>query len=107
MIRPAHQSELVLVAVWKRALGGTLSVRERLKLLEAIEASIRGPVTAEAIAAIEPACPVFEQIVAEATRAASPKDGGEPFFAILECPQVFENLQRLNPSIGRAIALCG
>ena len=107
MIRPAHQSDLVLIAVWKRWLTGKLSVRERLRLLEAIEACIRGPVTAEAIAAIEPADEVFEQIVAEATRAASPKDGGEPFFAILERAEVFENLRHLNPSLDRAIALCG
>jgi hypothetical protein len=74
---------------------------DRLKLLDSIAGIISGPVTAEAVAAIEPADPVGVKMIREImklpverqTRAFD--DGG-----------VFRLLGRLNPSLLTALKLC-
>ena len=100
---PGHRADLAFVSLWKGWLvSGALPLAERLRTLEAIAACVRGPVTAEVVAAVEPANGVFEQIVTEAIRLAAGSEDGKPCFDILERPDVFEDLTRLNPSIGAA-----
>ena len=103
---PGYRADLAFVSLWKRWLMGELSLADRLRTLEAIGACARGPVTAAAIAAIEPANEVFAQIITDAIRLAAGSEDGKPCFDILERADVFEDLMRLNPSLGQAVALC-
>src|SRR5262245_61081772 len=102
---PACQTELIFVAYFKRELvSGELSAGERLRILEWLDGCACGPVTGEAIAVIEPGNEVFAQIITEAVRAAAASEDGQPCFDILE--RAFNDLARINPSLGQAVALC-
>jgi len=102
---PGHKAELAFVSFWKRELlVSKLSVAERLRILEVIAASARGPVPLTAVAVIEPATDALATVITEAIRAAAGSEDGTPCFDILE--RSFESLMALHPSIREAVALC-
>jgi hypothetical protein len=97
-----HLFSLANVAFFKYAL---LNVRmtagEQLKFLNGIASAVHGPVTAEAVEAIEPACNTALQMLIELNKI--PR--GERVSAFQE-GDVFRILARLNPSLLRALELC-
>jgi hypothetical protein len=78
-----------------------MTASDRLKFLDAIAGTISGPVTAEAVAAIEPADAVGVKMIREimklpVERQTRAFDDGD----------VFRLLAQLNPSLLRALRLC-
>jgi hypothetical protein len=103
-----YRANLAMISLAKRWLTrDDLAVAERLHTLKSIKEMACGLITAPALAAIEPACGVFEEIVAKAVKLSiASKDDGAAMCKVLERPEVFENLLRLNPSLIRAAELC-
>jgi hypothetical protein len=90
------------VSRWKHALLTVeMTSGERLKILDGIAQCVYGPVTAEAIAVIEPACDTGRKILEEI----SSLDVTEQSRAFND-GDVFRLLLKLNPSLLRALELC-
>ncbi len=93
---------LAYIAHFKYALTAVpMGAHERLRFLDFIARQIDGSITAEAIAAIEPACTTAVQMLHELNevpRAQTTRAFGEG--------HVFRLLTRLNPSLLRALELC-
>ena len=99
---PGHLHNLVDVAYFKNALLTiSMTVAQRMKFLDGIASMIYGPVTAEAIEVIEPACATAVQMMHElqtirrTERMQAFINGG-----------MFELLAKLNPSLLKALELC-
>jgi hypothetical protein len=73
----------------------------RLKTLDAIAECVFGPVTEEAVAAIEPCCETGRKMLAEIHSLPVEKQ-----MQAFEKGDVFRLLARLNPSLLRALELC-
>lgn len=99
------RSEIVWIAYVKRALASRdLPGHERLELLEWIGSCVRGPLTAAAMEAIEPASDGLVEAIAKVTRL-NP-NSPESAFAMLGQGEVFADLCEFHPSLLRAITLC-
>jgi hypothetical protein len=97
---------LLFIACAKRWLLGEMSTGDRLHMLEWLAARVAGPITADMIAAVQPADDTTEQIIAEAMRLVpADDDNGAAMFQVLERPDVAGNLLKLNPSLTDAIRL--
>ena len=95
-----------MAAMAKRWLAADkLPLNERLLHLEGLDKLAFGVLTAEAIAAIEPASDTFEQIFNEAMWVDTGENQAATAFSILERDAVFQDLLRLNPSLVTAIKL--
>jgi hypothetical protein len=106
-IPAGFRSSLIGIAMAKKWLqGDDLSVADRLHHLEFVRSQAFGVLTAEAVAAIEPASDTFEQIFTEAMRVNPGDNQCETAFGILDRDEIFADLVRLNPSISGAIRLC-
>ena len=93
---------MAYVAHFKYALIALpMAAHERLRFLNSIASCIQGPVTAAAIAAIEPACAAAVQMLHELNKV--PR--GQTTRAFQD-GDVFRLLTRLNPSLLRALELC-
>jgi hypothetical protein len=99
---PGHLFNLAYVAYFKHALlTMKMTAGEQMKILDGIASMVYGPVTAEAIEVIEPACATAVQMlhelhkvhITQQTRAFIDGD-------------VFRLLTQLNPSLLRALELC-
>jgi hypothetical protein len=103
-----YRANLIMIALAKRWLArDDITVAERLRTLKAIKGMAHGLIGKPALAAIEPANDTFEAIVAKGVRLSiAQDDDGTAMFKILEQPDVFENLLKLNPSLIRAAELC-
>jgi hypothetical protein len=102
---PGYRADLALISYFKHELVSCeLTVGERLRMLEAIEGCVRGPLTAAAITAVEPANEALAAVITQAIRAAAGSEDGAPCFDILD--RTFEDLMALNPSIRQAVTLC-
>jgi len=114
---------LILVAVTKRCLATPATDPESqvltFRILTALDKLARhenGTLTAEAIAAIEPACDRFAELHTEimklVPKRAGPFDPAQrcrdhtPAFAVLEKPETFEVFANLNPGLREAEKLC-
>jgi hypothetical protein len=114
---------LILVAATKRSLATPATDRESqaltfriLTALDRLARHVNGTLTAEAIAAIEPACDrfaeLFNEIMKLVPKRASPFDPAlrcsdhKPAFDVLEKPETFEVFANLNPSLREAAKLC-
>ena len=99
-----YRGNLIMAVMAKRWLAADkLPLAERVLHLEGLDKLAFGVVTAEAIAAIEPASDVFEQIFNEAMRVDTGENQAATAFGILERDDVFRGLLRLNPSLTTAI----
>ena len=94
----AYRPELAFIAHFKRVLATRhdMPVGERLGLFEWLGSCVRGPVTATALAAIEPASGGLMEAVVKAVRLNCANT--ETAFQVLE--------RRLHPSLLSAIELC-
>jgi hypothetical protein len=97
-----HLMSLAYIAHFKYALT-TLSMEahERLRFLNYIAGCVDGPITADAVAAIEPACATAVQMLHELNKV--PRGQAPRTF---QDGDVFRLLSRLNPSLLRALELC-
>jgi hypothetical protein len=104
-----YRAHLIIIACAKRWLLGELSVGERVEMLQWLNDQVWGIVTAAAVAHVEPANDTFMAIVYEAMKldAGRTDDHCPDAFKMLERWSVFWDLCRLNPSMLRAIRLCG
>ena len=97
-----HLFNLAYVAYFKHAL---LTIRMtaamQMKFLDAIAGMVRGPVTAEAIEVIAPACDTAVQMMNELHKV--PRSEVTRTF---RDGDVFRLLTKLNPSLLRALELC-
>jgi hypothetical protein len=98
-----HLFNLALVSYWKRLLlnAAATTAAERLKYLEGIQESVFGPVTAEAVALIEPACDAGNAMIGEICSL----DVNKQARVFVE-GDVFRLLVELNPSLLVALRLC-
>jgi hypothetical protein len=97
-----HLFNFALVSSWKRVLlTAEMSAGDRLKFLDGIGKCVFGPVTAEAIARIEPIDKVGESILSEIC--SLPVEKQTQAFS---SGDVFRLLAKLNPSLLRALELC-
>ncbi|MDH2353498.1 hypothetical protein QCM80_22960 [Bradyrhizobium sp. SSUT112] len=78
-----------------------MTAGERLKILDTLAGMISGPLTAEAIAAIEPADTVGLQMLREIMRLPVERQ-----VQAFDAGDVFRLMARLNPSLLRALRLC-
>ena len=78
-----------------------MSASDRLKILNAIEQFIFGPVTKEAVAAIDPMCDAGRKILREIT-SLEPSRQMQAF----QAGNVFRLIAKLNPSLLTALRLC-
>jgi hypothetical protein len=97
-----HLFNLAEISVLKRCLlTSKMTAGQRLQILDCIARCIFGPVTQEAIAAIEPCCDDGAEIIREINslpierRSTAFNDG-----------DIFRLLAKLNPSLLRALELC-
>jgi hypothetical protein len=98
-----HLFDMALVSYWKRVLLNTsTSSGDRLKFLQGLNESIHGPVTAEAVAVIEPCCETGNAMIAEICSL----DVNKQARTFVE-GDVFRLLAELNPSLLAALRLCG
>jgi hypothetical protein len=95
-----HLFDLASVAYWKRALTVEMPASPRLTFLDAISESAYGPVTPEAVAAIEPMCGKGEAIISEIFSLPIEKQS-----QAFQKGDVFRLLARLNPSLLAALRL--
>jgi hypothetical protein len=97
-----HLFNLAYVAYFKYAL---LTIRMtaamQLKVLDAMAGMVRGPVTAEAVEAIAPACDTAVQMLHELHKV--PRSEVTRTFSDAD---MFRLLAKLNPSLLRALELC-
>jgi hypothetical protein len=94
--------DFAVASYWKRRLLATnINAGERLEYLDGLSECVSGPVTAEAIAAIEPICSRGEQILSEVL--SLPVEKQTQAFSKGD---VFRILARLNPSLLAALRLC-
>ncbi len=97
-----HLFNLAMVSKLKRGLLTLeMTAGDRLKFLDGIAHCVHGPVTAQAIAAVEPCCDVGADILREINslpieRQTTAFNDGD----------VFRLLAKLNPSLLRALELC-
>jgi hypothetical protein len=92
---PAHQVELIFVAVVKRWLEGECSVADRVAYLEWLASYDKAPITPAVVAGVQPADDVTMEIVTEAIRLSiSANDDGQAMFAVLERPDVLGLLRQ-------------
>jgi hypothetical protein len=63
---PGYQHTLIMVAILKYALSFEMTAAQRLDLLEKLNGLPDGYVSTAAVAAVQPACATFAQIVLEA-----------------------------------------
>jgi hypothetical protein len=97
-----HLFNLALVSCCKQTLlTMEMKAGERLKLLDGMASTIFGPVTAEAVAAIEPAGDDDAEMIAEICSLPV----GKQTQAFQE-GDVFRLLAKLNPSLLRALEIC-
>ena len=97
-----HLMNLAMVADLKRGLVNfKLSAGDTLRFLEGISGCIYGPVTAEAIAAIEPLCDTGHAMLVEIHSLPIEKRS-----SAFQEGDVFRLLARLNPSLITALRLC-
>jgi hypothetical protein len=97
-----HLMTLAYIAHFKYAVTAVpMGAHERLRFLDFIARSIAGPITAEAVAAIEPSCKTALQMLHELNKV--PR--GQTTRAFRD-GDVFRLLSRLNPSLLRALELC-
>ena len=97
-----HLFNLADVSRWKHALLTVeMTSGERLKILDGIAQCVYGPVTAEAIAVIEPACDTGRKILEEISSLDVPEQS-----RAFNNGDVFRLLSKLNPSLLRALELC-
>jgi hypothetical protein len=97
-----YKHALVLVSYFKRALAReSMTVGERLEILEGISAMVDGYFTAAALALIAPAGDTDAQMIEAALSLDHEND--ERSFSVLTGWEVFGNLVRLNPTIMAAI----
>ena len=97
-----HLYNLAYVAYWKHfLLCHKVPLELQLKTLSAITECAHGPVTTEAVAAIEPSCEIGVQMMKELQKVETNKR----IYAFQE-GGVFRLLAKLNPSLLRALALC-
>jgi hypothetical protein len=78
-----------------------MTAADRLKFLNCIADMVQGSVTAEAVEAIEPACPTAVEMLHELNKV--PRSETTRTF---EKGDVFRLLAKLNPSLLRALELC-
>jgi hypothetical protein len=114
---------LILVAVTKRSLATPTTDREsqalNFRILTALDRLTRnenGTLTAEAIAAIEPACDHFVELHTEIMKLVPKRSGPfdpaqrckdfEPARKVFEKSETFEAFANLNPSLREAQKLC-
>jgi hypothetical protein len=97
-----HLFNLAIVSSWKRVLlTMEMSAGNRLQILDGIGECIFGPVTAEAIARIDPIDEVGQQMLSEICSLPIEKQT-QAFSA----GDVFRLLAKLNPSLLSALRLC-
>lgn len=99
---PGHLMSLAFASNFKRALLTVeMSAGARLKFLDGMARMIYGPVTAEAIAAIEPACDTAAKMLREIN--SLPKEKVSYAFNQAD---LFSKLAKLNPSLITALERC-
>jgi hypothetical protein len=102
-----YRPNLIMIAMTKKWLAADkLPLNERLFYLEELDKMAFGAITPEVVAAIEPACSVFEEIFTQAMRVNTGDNQCETAFGILERDEVFQDLLRLNPSLSTAFRKC-
>jgi hypothetical protein len=102
-----YRTSLIGIAMAKRWLSrDDVSVADRLHHLEFVKSQAFGSLTAQSVAAVEPASDQFEQAFTDAMQADSGETQCATAFGILARDDAFLNLVKLNPSLIRAIKLC-
>jgi hypothetical protein len=104
-----HRYTMIIAAYVKRLLvtpAARFTANDQLKMLEGLASLIGTYFTADALAAIDPACDVFMSMVDEAKRANKDPKRCNESFEILTSWEVFNHLVRLNPSLLEAIKIC-
>ncbi len=97
-----HLMNLAYASYFKRALLTVeMSAGDRLKFLDGMARMISGPVTAEAVAVIEPACDMAAKMLQEIN--SLPKEKVSHAF---DQADLFRKLAKLNPSLITALELC-
>jgi hypothetical protein len=97
-----HLFNFAEISVLKRSLlTAKMTAGERLKILDCIARCIFGPVTQEAIAAIDPCCDAGAEIIREIN--SLPLEKRSTAFGDGD---VFRLLAKLNPSLLAALRLC-
>ena|SRR5215510_14093832 len=101
-----YRVHLIAIAIAKKCLQrDDISVADRLHHLEFVHSQAFGSLTAEAVAAVEPASEAFEQAYTEAMRVDTGDSRAATGFGILERDEAFLNLMKLCPSLRKAIQL--
>ena len=99
---PGHLFTIAFVSAIKHLLlTCEMTTGERMRFLDGIARSIMGPVTAEAVVAIEPIDPVGLKMVSEITKLPIANQS-----TAFKNGDVFRLLAQLNPSLLRALELC-
>ena len=101
MMAVGYRCNLVIISYLKRAVampGAT--VAETMELLEALNGFVDTILTAEAVAAVQPACNTAVAMIHESMKLPTKEWG------VLGRADLFSEFVRLNPSLRTAIELC-
>ena len=97
-----YLSELIIISQLKRALATEgATVAERMEFLEGLSGLAREPLTAEAVAAVAPACDAAIKMIHEAMTLNT-----NDMWRLIGRFDVFSEFARLNPSLLAAVKLC-
>jgi hypothetical protein len=103
-----YKQLVIVVAVTKRVLTECeMTVAQRLDVLQKLGNLQDNYLTPAAVAAVEPACETFMEIVREARKLDDGSDPGRTASSkMLVSADVFAHLRRLNPSLDTAMSIC-
>jgi hypothetical protein len=103
-----YKQLLIVVAITKRVLTECeMTVAQRLDVLQKLGNLHDNHLTPAAVAAVEPPCETFMEIVREARKLDDGSDPGRTASSkMLVSADVFSHLRRLNLSLDTAIAIC-